>query len=379
MKVSSCAAAAAASSVVDMASLARFIMNDAQCRSVVLLTGAGVSVSSGIPDFRSPGGLYDTLNPDLLTATPHQRRLMEMDPTHVVSWDVFRNNALPYLEVRRPFILGTHEGRWRATIAHRFAELLHLKTNKLTRVYTQNIDGLDRQCRVPNDRIVHVHGTLSKAACEGCGAEMDHDDFCEQVRTNIKDIYDRAEDSGDDVEGAPAAPPNKREVSSTPILCPSCHMPLVKPTTVLFGRSLPAEFYERSEQDLPTADLLIIAGTSLVVSPANSLVYRVPESTIRVVVNRVPVGEELGIEYDHDHDHDHHHSREEDAEDEGGEDDDDGGTWVGEVPTKKRDFFAQGDCDEVFLDLIRELGWLDDLMARFDLLPPRSQALLLQK
>ena len=53
----------------------------------------------------------------------------------------------------------------------------------------------------------------------------------------------------------------------------------------------------RSEEDLPTCDLLIVAGTSLVVSPANSLVYRVPEETIRVVVNNERVGENLDIDY----------------------------------------------------------------------------------
>jgi NAD-dependent SIR2 family protein deacetylase len=91
------------------------------CRNIALLTGAGVSVASGIPDFRSPGGMYDTLKPELLTATSHQKRLMERDPTYVVSWDVFQHNACPYLEVRRPFILGTRDQTWKATIAHRFA------------------------------------------------------------------------------------------------------------------------------------------------------------------------------------------------------------------------------------------------------------------
>lgn len=329
------------SAVVDIPSLARFILS-ADCTSVVLLTGAGVSVASGIPDFRSPGGMYDTLRPELITATPQQRRLMLRDPASVVSWDVFSQTAFPYLEVRRPFILGTRERRWRATIAHRFAELLHIKTGKLTRIYTQNIDGLDQQCdKIPADRIVAVHGTLSRAACEGCGFLVDYDDFCEQVRTNIKDIYAGGDDIDDDDGDGNDRPGGNRE--SKPILCPGCHKPLVKPTTVLFGRNLPAEFFARAEQDLPKVDLLIVAGTSLVVSPANSLVYRVPESAVRVVANTDPVGEELGIEY---------------------------------AEVTKRDYFAQGECDTVFLNLIRELGWLDDLKAQADLLPQKSQQLL---
>ena len=82
------------------------------------------------------------------------------------------------------------------------------------------------------------------------------------MRTNIKDIY-----------GEDAAAPSE----STPIKCGKCGRPTVKPTTVLFGASLPERFFSQSQDDLPAADLLIIAGTSLVVSPANSLAYRVPD------------------------------------------------------------------------------------------------------
>ena len=212
--------------VTDLASLARFILSD-ECKSISILTGAGVSVASGIPDFRSPGGMYATLQPQLLTASGYHKRLMEQDPTYVVHWDVFKENAFPYLEVRRPFILGTRNQRWKATIAHRFAELLHTKTNdKLTRVYTQNIDGLQQQCTsLPTDKIVGVHGTISQAKCEGCGHEMDFDEFCNKVETNIKDIYN---DDKDDV---------KQQKKSSPIVCTNCGRALVKPKTVLFGRS----------------------------------------------------------------------------------------------------------------------------------------------
>jgi NAD-dependent SIR2 family protein deacetylase len=259
--------------------------------------------------------MYDTLRPELITASAKERRLMAMDPTFVVSWDIFSQNPFPYLEVRRPFILGTAQTKWKATIAHRFFELLHTKTNKLTRIYTQNIDGLDRQCdKIPAEKIVPVHGSLSRVACEACGNPMEFDDFCQEVRTKIKDIYKVDPD-------APA--------ESSHIPCPACQAPQVKPTTVLFGRALPNEFFESLKEDMPVIDLLIVAGTSLVVSPANSLVYRVPKNAHRVVVNLEKVGEDLGIQYN-----DHRDSR---------------------------DWFLQGTCDKIFLDLIKELGWIDNL------------------
>ena len=144
----------------DLASVARFILS-ADCKSIAILTGAGVSVAAGIPDFRSPGGLYDTLKPELITATPQQQRAMMQDAMSVVYKDMFFANSFPYLEVRRPFILGTREHKWKATLSHHFFEMLHTQTNKLTRLYTQNIDGLDFQCKqLPSDKIVPVHGSI---------------------------------------------------------------------------------------------------------------------------------------------------------------------------------------------------------------------------
>ena len=149
-----------------------------------------------------------------------------------------------------------------------------------------------------------------------------------EVETKIKDIYN----------------PENGPTESQPIRCSSCGKATVKPKTVLFGSSLPADFFELSAQDLPAVDLLMVVGTSLVVGPANSLVYSVPQSTIRVVINNEPVGEELGIEYG---------------------------------PEAERDYFAQGNCDDVFLDLINELGWnVDDII---DDLPEYSQTLMRMK
>ena len=309
---------------LDLAGVAKFLASS-ECRSVAQLTGAGMSSGAGIPDFRSPGGMYDTLKPELITATAGQRRAMSVNPTAVVEKDMFFNNPYPYLEVRRPFILGTREQRWKATLSHRFVELLHAK-GKLTRLYTQNIDGLDYQCAsIPAEKIVPVHGSIGRVACESCGAESDFDGFCDQVQSKIKDIYQQ-----DD----------KAPAESSPIECAKCGRPTVKPTTVLFGGQLPELFFRRAQQDLPSVDLLIIAGTSLVVAPANSLVYSVPEACVRLVVNREEVGAELGVRY-------------------------------GKGAT--RDVFGEGESDEVFVELSRLLGWLPELMPFAEQLPPQSR------
>lgn len=311
---------------LDLAGVAKFMASD-ECRSVVLLMGAGVSCGAGIPDFRSAGGMYETLRPELITATAEQRRMMEADPSVVVQREMFLETPLPYMEVRRPFILGTRERRWRATLSHRFAEVLHAK-GKLTRLFTQNIDGLDHQCTsIPEEKIVPVHGSIGRVACEHCGREADYDAFCDAVSSKIKDIY----------QSDSAAPE-----WSSPIACEHCGRCAVKPTTVLFGSPLPRTFFELSKQDLPAVDLLIIAGTSLQVAPANGVPGQVADTCVRLVVNREPVGANLPekpIRY-------------------------------GDRAT--RDVFAEGECDDVFAELARLLGWLPELQ-RFEAeLPEKS-------
>jgi NAD-dependent SIR2 family protein deacetylase len=294
---------------------------------ISFLTGAGVSVAAGIPDFRSPGGMYDTLQPDLLTATPEHRRLMAMDPTYVVSWDIFRHTQFPYLEVRRPFILGINSSppQWAPTITHFFPALLHRK-QKLLRLYTQNIDGLDYQCGIPKDKIIAVHGSIGSVSCEGCNTLMPTDEFIAKVRSHIKDIY-----------GVDGTAPEK----STPILCRSCNRPLVKPATVLYGRNLPREFFDCSDADAGETSMLFVAGTSLTVHPAASLPDKLPATTPKIVVNRDRVGN-----FD----------------------------YVNDASAT----FLQGDCDSVFLQIIDECGWLREFSDLYSGLLCESSKLLLE-
>ena len=311
-----------------------------------------MSVASGIPDFRSSDGLYATLNADVLTASEEQRERISMDPSYSLDQHLFMENPLPCLEVNREFVLGVQERRWKATLAHRFVEMLRSQTNcnnatsgtnekssdnehaddprqeqqqqqqnepKLVRLYTQNIDGLEDQCigMDPHRRRIAVHGSMDEAQCATCGAKMDFDVFCSKLKRQIKDITGRD----------PTAP-----TESTPIKCQSCDHPTVKPSIVLFRSPLPPVFFESVPRDVEDIDLLIVIGTSLAVAPANSLVWRVPKSSMRVLINREPAGRMLGMDYE-SHD---------------------------------RDFFAQGDCEDVVLDLMDELGWIDNLRPLLD-------------
>lgn len=348
--------------------LAQFILSN-QCQRIVILAGAGMSVASGIPDFRSShNGLYATINPDILSCTNAQQRdAIRLDPTVALQQDLFLENPLPCLELLRTFCLNTHAQVWKATLTHRFVELLAHKTNKLVRLYTQNIDGLEGQCTLlARDKVCHVHGTMDRAECARCERHMDMAQFCQHVQSNIKDIFGNDHNASSSSSSVAAAP-----LESSPIICPTCGYPTVKPAIVLFRSRLPTEFFEKVPQDIAQVDLLLIIGTSLTVSPANSLVFRVPSTTLRVVINQHRVGRKLGIVYGP-----HGINDEENDDDEKDQEDQHGHQYPAKV--NRRDFFARGDCEEMILELMTHLGWLPDLKPLLDhnLLPESSAQLL---
>ena len=125
--------------------------------------------------------------------------------------------------------------------------------------------------------------------------------------------------------------------------CDACGRPTLKAKTVLFGGQLPGAFFEALERDLPRADVVLVAGTSLVVSPANMVAAAAPTRAVRVVVNEERVGEDLGLTFD-------------------------GGP--------REDVFLQGDCDAVAARVARAAGWLDDLAPFASRLPAASAAAL---
>ena len=129
--------------------------------------------------------------------------------------------------------------------------------------------GLIATFSLPEDKVVAVHGSLGTIQCEGCGTFIEPEIFREQVRTNIKDIYDTVGRSGN-------------PVTSNPIPCSACNKALVKPATVLYGRSLPDAFHEAVDSDFSnetSTTVLIVAGTSLTVFPARGT-FQGPDATL---------------------------------------------------------------------------------------------------
>ncbi|XP_067152012.1 NAD-dependent protein deacetylase sirtuin-3, mitochondrial [Apteryx mantelli] len=214
-----------------------------ECHRVVVMAGAGISTPSGIPDFRSPGsGLYSNL---AQYDIPYPEAIFELN--------YFFLNPKPFFTLAKEL----YPGNYRPNYAHYFLRLLHDK-GLLLRLYTQNIDGLERVAGIPPDRLVEAHGTFATATCTVCRRTFPGEDF-------------RGDVMADKV--------------------PHCRVctGIVKPDIVFFGEELPHRFFLHMT-DFPMADLLFVIGTSLEVEPFASLAGAVRSSIPRVLINRDLVG-----------------------------------------------------------------------------------------
>ncbi|KAH1494567.1 hypothetical protein KXV92_002933 [Aspergillus fumigatus] len=223
-------------------SVAKYIQ-EKDVRRIVVMVGAGISTSAGIPDFRSPDtGLYSNL------------AFLDLpEPEDVFDISYFRENPRPFYALARELA----PGRYRPTIAHSFVKLLHDK-GLLLKHFTQNIDCLERLAGVPGEKIVEAHGSFASQHCIDCKAAYPGPQMKEAIA--------------------------KGEVPH----CPHCNG-FVKPDIVFFGEALPEEFH--ANRSLPEqADLCIVMGTSLTVHPFASLPSFCREGVPRVLINMERVG-----------------------------------------------------------------------------------------
>ncbi|KAL9013731.1 MAG: hypothetical protein Q9173_001592 [Seirophora scorigena] len=220
-------------------------IKEGRARKIVVMTGAGISTAAGIPDFRSPKtGVYSNL-----------AKLNLPRPEAVFDISYFCSNPLPFYTL-------AHEldpSRYKPTLSHCFVRLLSNK-GLLLKLFTQNIDCLERAAGVPHEKIVEAHGSFASQRCIECRQGFP-DDLMKQAIT-------------------------KREIPRcTQATCNG----LVKPDIVFFGEALPEDFHRN--RTLPAAaDLVIVMGTSLRVQPFASLPGCCREGVPRLLVNSERVG-----------------------------------------------------------------------------------------
>jgi len=198
----------------DLEDFARLI--DAADR-IVLFTGAGISTESGIPDFRSPGGIWTKQTPIDFSD------FMRSDEARRESW-------------RRRFAMEPILRQATPNRGHRaVAELIRI--GKAAAVITQNIDGLHQDSGIPDDKVIELHGNTTYAHCLECATRYE----IEALRVDFES--DR--------------------------IVPHCACGgWVKTATISFGQSMPINEMRRAEKETLLADLFIVIGSSLVVYPA---------------------------------------------------------------------------------------------------------------
>jgi NAD-dependent deacetylase len=222
----------------EIADLARVI--DASRRAVVF-TGAGISTESGIPDFRSPGGIWTRMAPidfsDFLASEESRRE----------TW-------------RRRFAMEETFRQAKPNRGHRaVAELV--RRGKVAAVITQNIDGLHQASGIADDWVIELHGNTTYAHCLDCKTRYE--------LAPLRIAFER---------------------NKTAPVCDECGG-FVKTATISFGQAMPEEEMRRAEIEALAADLFIVAGSSLVVYPAAAFpeVAKHNGATL-VIINRERTG-----------------------------------------------------------------------------------------
>ncbi|OGO31133.1 MAG: hypothetical protein A2Z29_00055 [Chloroflexi bacterium RBG_16_56_11] len=208
-----------------------------ESRRLVIFTGAGISTESGIPDFRSPGGIWDRFDADDFTID----KFLNNPATRRKQWQMFRDGLLTDKAV--------------PNAAH-FAVAGLFQIGKLDCVITQNIDNLHQKAGMPAEKVFELHGNMRWARCLDCGR-----------RYPFEEIVARLE-SGEEVPE-----------------CTSCRGTL-KPDIIMFGEQLNSDVLEEAGRRAHSADLFIVIGSSLVVYPAAYMpVYAVQSGARLVIIN----------------------------------------------------------------------------------------------
>ena len=187
-------------------------------KRIVAFTGAGISTESGIPDFRSPGGIWTKYQP--------------------IYFDDFMSSEEMRREAwRRKFATDETMQKAEPNAGHRALAKL-VEQGKMSAIITQNIDGLHQRSGVPDSKIIELHGNTTYATCLDCGQRYE------------------------------LAPIKKAFLGNGTLpVCEKCDG-IVKTATISFGQAMPEIQMARAQDETMACDLFIVLGSSLVVYPA---------------------------------------------------------------------------------------------------------------
>jgi NAD-dependent histone deacetylase SIR2 len=259
-------------------------------QNIIVLTGAGISTSLGIPDFRSKGtGLYSKLE-----------HLGLSDPQEVFDIAVFKHDPTIFYSVARDILPSTE----RYSPTHAFIGLLQQKGKLLTN-YSQNIDNLEAKAGIKPEKLVQCHGSFATASCVKCGYKVPGETLYPEIKvgkiprcrrcaqgnrtTNNSRKRKMVRDSSDKRVRRKYGEYDSNSDSEFDLPTSSCGV--MKPDITFFGEPLPDEFSKRlTEHDRDLVDLVLVIGTSLKVAPVSEVVPFLPSHIPQIYISRTPVG-----------------------------------------------------------------------------------------
>ncbi len=206
-----------------------------EAQRAVVFTGAGISTESGIPDFRSPSGLWTRMKPILFQ-------------------DFVRSREIRREAWARRFSGEDTIAKAEPNAGHRAVARL-VEQGKVSDVITQNVDGLHQRAGVPEDRLIEIHGTVRYCKCLSCGARYEND----EVRAMWEATGGEAPD------------------------CTVCGG-IIKAATISFGQPMPELEMERANLAAAQCDLMLAIGSSLVVFPAAGIPISAKRNGARLVI-----------------------------------------------------------------------------------------------
>jgi NAD-dependent deacetylase len=211
----------------------------ADANKILVFTGAGMSTESGIPDFRSPGGIWSKYDPSEFLF----QRFISDEGAREKYWKM----SAEYYETMKSALPNP---------GHLAIKELE-DAGKLLVLVTQNIDNLHQKAGNSNEKIIEIHGTAFSVSCLNCGKKYDRDLIEDRIRAGIKVPY-----------------------------CDECSG-VLKPETISFGQAMPQDKVQESLRLARECDLCLVLGSSLVVYPAASIpAYAAEHGAALVIVNR---------------------------------------------------------------------------------------------
>lgn len=212
-----------------------------KAKKVLVFTGAGLSTESGIPDFRSPGGIWEKYDPSEF----YFDRFLASESAREKYWKM----SYEYYEVMKAA---------RPNSAHLAIKEIEDR-GKLLALVTQNIDSLHHRAGNSPEKIIEIHGTAFSVTCLSCGRVYDRDEIQKRLSEGLRVPY-----------------------------CDACRGPL-KPATISFGQAMPQEKLDLAFKCASACDLCMVLGSSLAVYPAASIpAYAAEAGAPLMIVNRDP-------------------------------------------------------------------------------------------